>query len=59
MPDLSSKPYWGLWWWRRGLTVRAFGWLFQMKCQKDELCSQRRDPWRVRVLGLSIKMFGS
>jgi hypothetical protein len=51
-------PMFGVWFWRHGVTIRLFGWLFQFKRTRDEMFSQRHDSRRIRALGVSIKLFG-
>jgi hypothetical protein len=52
------RPWFGVFLLARGVTVVCFGKLFQAKLQKDELFSQRNDKTRIRVFGLSFKLFG-
>lgn len=53
-----KRPFSWVWFWQWGVTV-VFAWkLFQIQRVKDELYSQRHDPWRIRLCGLSIKLFG-
>ncbi len=54
----NGKPLFGIWLAPWLCTVRLFGWLFQIKRVRDELFSQREDRHRIRVLGVSIKLFG-
>jgi len=54
-----TTPLFGIWILRPGITLRVFGWLFQIKLTKNELPSQWQDISRWRFLGLSIKLFGS
>jgi len=53
-----TPPRFAFWIWRWGITARIFGRLFQVKLRQDELFSQRHDTRRIRIAGLSIKVFG-
>lgn len=52
------RPLFGFWLWRSGVTVVLFRRLFQVKFERDELPSQRLDTSRIRLCGLSVKLFG-
>lgn len=54
----ATKPLFACWVWNRGITMRVFGKLFQVKFVSDEIFTQRHDAWRLRAFGLSVKMFG-
>ncbi len=57
-PNDTRMPRFRLWIWQWGITARLFGWLFQVKLIRDEIFSQRHDTRRIRLMGLSIKLFG-
>ena len=59
--DMSKRElitYFGVWLGPWIVTLRVFGWLFQVKLVKNELISQRQDRWRMRMFGVSVKLFG-
>ena len=58
LSTINELPMFAAWVWRYGVTLRIFWRLFQVKLVRDEIFSQRCDPWRMRLFGLSIKLFG-
>ncbi len=56
--DTTKSSMFRLWLGPWLITVCVFGRLFQVKRVRDELFSQRNDRWRIRLFGLSIKLFG-
>lgn len=54
----DKPPLFYVWVWRWGITVRMFRRLFQVIPIKRELFSQRHDESRIRIFGLSFKLFG-
>lgn len=53
-----NRPWFGVWKLKTGITVVLFKYLFQIKLVSDELFSQRYDNSRIRIYGLSVKLFG-
>jgi len=56
---MNNPPLFWIWFLKhRGVTIRCFGWLFQIKPIHAETFSQRNDRYRLREFGWSIKAFG-
>jgi hypothetical protein len=53
-----SRPMFAFWAGEGCLTIVAFQKMFQVKPIARELFSQRQDASRIRIFGLSLKLFG-